>query len=192
MPWCRLSHLQQQQRQALVRIAELEAEVVELRARLNQHSQNSSKPPSSDPPSAPPWPARAPRGRQAGGQKGHPRHERPTPDPDHIDAVRVHFPSQCPSCQTDLAERRQDACAPQIQFAWELPEIRPSSPPISITPSAVRAVAPGDRRAPAGCGAGAFGVRATAGVALLHGDHHLSHRAVTRLFADFFGFPISL
>src|SRR6266542_1389834 len=71
--------LQQQQ------IVQLSTRVPDLEARLNQHSQNSSKPPSSDPPSEPPRPPRVPRGRQAGGQSGHPRHERPTPDPDHID-----------------------------------------------------------------------------------------------------------
>src|SRR3954467_10327186 len=59
--------LQQQQ------IAQLSARVAELEARLNQHSQNSSKPPSSDPPSAPPRPARVPRGRKPGGQAGHAR-----------------------------------------------------------------------------------------------------------------------
>ena len=34
-----------------VRIEEFEARVQELEARLDQHSQNSSRPPSSDPPS---------------------------------------------------------------------------------------------------------------------------------------------
>jgi transposase len=108
--------LQLQHQAALEQIATLQQLVADLEARLTQHSGNSSKPPSSDPPSAPPRPPRVPRGRQAGGQSGHPRHERPTPDPDHIDAVRDHFPSQCPSCQTDLADRQQDACAVQIQF----------------------------------------------------------------------------
>src|SRR5215212_8985072 len=70
-----LVSLQQQQ------IAQLLARVAELEARLNQHSQNSSKPPSSDPPSAPPRPARVPRGRKPGGQAGHPRHDRPEPEP---------------------------------------------------------------------------------------------------------------
>ena len=36
----------------------LQARSAELEARLKQHSQNSSKPPSSDPPSAPPRPRR--------------------------------------------------------------------------------------------------------------------------------------
>jgi transposase len=178
---------------ALARIAALEAEVADLRARLNQHSQNSSKPPSSDPPAAPPRPPRVPRGRQAGGQPGPPRHERPIPDPEHIDAVRDHYPAQCPSCQTGLAERRQDACLPQVQFEWELPEVRPF-----ITAHQYHTVCcPGcgglvTAERPPDVPPGAFGARATAGVALLHGEYHLSHRAVTRLFADFFGFPISL
>jgi hypothetical protein len=49
-----VAHLQQENTALRQRVADLEA-------RLNQHSQNSSKPPSSDPPSAPPRPARVPR-----------------------------------------------------------------------------------------------------------------------------------
>lgn len=62
-----VQEIQGQHQAALTRIAALEQEVADLRARLNQHSQNSSKPPLSDPPSAPPRPARVPRGRKAGG-----------------------------------------------------------------------------------------------------------------------------
>lgn len=163
--------LQQQHQAALAQIATFQQRVADLEARLAQHSGNSSKPPSSDPPSAPPRPQRAPRGRQAGGQKGHPRHERPTPDPDHIDAVRDHFPSACPNCQTGLAERHTDACAPQIQFAWELPEVRPF-----ITAHHYHTVCcPGcgglvTAEGPADVPPGAFGSRAAATVTLLHGD----------------------
>lgn len=39
-------------------------------------------------------------GWPAGGQPGHPRHERPTPDPEYIDTICDHFPSPCPRCQT--------------------------------------------------------------------------------------------
>ena len=78
--------LQQQHQAALDQIATLQQRVADVEARLQQHSLNSSKPPSSDPPMAPPRPPRVPRGRQAGGQKRHPRHERPTPDPDHIES----------------------------------------------------------------------------------------------------------
>ena len=54
-----LTIVAQQQQQ----LAHHQTQLAELQARLNQHSQNSSKPPSSDPPSAPPRPARVPRGR---------------------------------------------------------------------------------------------------------------------------------
>jgi hypothetical protein len=53
--------LLQQNQQFTQRIADLEA-------RLNQHSGNSSRPPSSDPPSAPTKPPRTPRGKRRGGQ----------------------------------------------------------------------------------------------------------------------------
>jgi transposase len=55
------------------------ARIADLEARLNQHSGNSSKPPSSDPPSAPPTPPRTPRGKPKprGGQPGHPGSHRP-------------------------------------------------------------------------------------------------------------------
>jgi transposase len=100
-----LVSLQQQQ------IAQLLTRVAELEARLNQHSQNSSKPPSSDPPSAPPRPARTPHGRKPGAQVGHPRHERPEPEPDQITTTRHHYPSACPTCGDDLTLHRHDACA---------------------------------------------------------------------------------
>jgi transposase len=97
--------LQQQQ------IVQLSTRVADLEARLNQHSQNSSKPPSSDPPSAPPRPARVPRGRKPAGQAGHPRHDRPAPAPDQISTTRHHYPSTCPPCGDDLTAHRHDACA---------------------------------------------------------------------------------
>src|SRR5215210_5345925 len=80
----------------------LRQQVVDLTTRLNQHSQNSSKPPSSDPPSAPPRPPRVPRGRKAGGQAGHPRHDRPEPEPEQITTTRHHYPSACPTCGDTL------------------------------------------------------------------------------------------
>lgn len=179
---------QQQQQLAL-----LQAQLADLHARLNQHSQNSSKPPSSDPPGAPPRPTRVPRGRKAGGQPGHPPHDRPNPDPDHIDHVRDHYPNLCPSCQLPVADLRYDACAVRTQYVWELPIVRPE-----ITAHHYHTVCC------RGCGAlvtaerppdvppGAFGPRAAAAVTILHGDYHLSHRTVPRLLQDLFGLPISL
>jgi DivIVA domain-containing protein len=55
------------------RIAQLEAQVAELTARLGQNSRNSSKPPSSDSPFSKPAPKslRRASGRKPGGQSGH-------------------------------------------------------------------------------------------------------------------------
>jgi len=56
------------------RIADLEARILSLEARLNQTSQNSSKPPSSDPPFNTPA-AKPKRGnKSSGGQPGHEGH----------------------------------------------------------------------------------------------------------------------
>src|SRR5437773_1839513 len=174
-------------------IAQLHAQVANLEGRLNQHSQNSSKPPSSDPPSAPPRPPRVPRGRKAGGQPGHPRHDRPDPDPDQIDHVRDHYPDACPTCHDSLAQVRRDACALQTQYVWELPLVRPD-----VTAHQYHTVCcPGcgnlvTAPRPPDVPNGAFGPRAAAAVTILHGDYHLSDRTVPRLLSDFFGLPISL
>ena len=109
-----LTIVAQQQQQ----LAHHQTQLAELQARLNQHSQNSSKPPSSDPPSAPPRPARVPRGRAKGAQPGHERHLRPTPDPDQITEVSHHHPQSCPYCQAALSATWQDACAVQTQYVW--------------------------------------------------------------------------
>src|SRR6266850_1893585 len=69
------------------RIASLEAEVAELKARLNQSSQNSSKPPSSDGPHVKRKPPRPPSGCKAGRQPGHPLHRRGLVSLEHGDAA---------------------------------------------------------------------------------------------------------
>ena len=174
-------------------LAALRAQVAALEARLNQHSQNSSKPPSSDPPSAPPRLQRTPRGRVRGAQVGHERAERPLPEPDTIDLHRDHYPTTCSSCHDDLSTNHHDVCLVQTQYVWELPVIRPL-----ITAHHYHTVCC------RGCGAivtaprpqdvppGAFGPRTAAVVSLLHGCFRGSHREVQQLLFDLFGLPLSL
>lgn len=179
--------LQQQQ------IAQLIARVADLEARLNQHSQNSSKPPSSDPPSAPPRPARVPRGRKPGAQAGHARHDRPDPDPDQITTTRHHYPSACPTCGDDLTAHRQDACAIQTQYVWELPLVQPliaAHQYHTVCCHGCGALVTAER--PADVPPGAFGPRTAAVVSLLHGRYRISHREVVHLLADLFQLPLSL
>ena len=184
-----LSVLAQQQQQLL----QLKAQVLELELRLNQHSQNSSKPPSSDPPSAPPRPARTPRGRPKGGQPGHPRHERPDPMPDQIDTVRDHHPPICPQCLDPLPTTLRDACAVRTQYVWELPLVRPH-----ITAHHYHTVCCpqcGDlvtAERPADVPPGSFGPQTAATVALLHGRYRLSDREIRALLHDLYRLPISL
>jgi hypothetical protein len=70
-------------------------------------------------------PPRIPRGRQAGGQPGHPRHDRPDPAPDQLDVVCEHFRDSCPTCQGALTDVRHDAGAASTQYVWELAVVRP-------------------------------------------------------------------
>lgn len=82
-------------------IRQLEAKL----ARANKDSGNSSKPPSSDlvkPPPTKTGSSRS-RSRKIGGQRGHPRHQRPAFTFDQIDNQVFHGPEECPNCgSTDL------------------------------------------------------------------------------------------
>jgi transposase len=174
-------------------LAQLQARLADLQARLNQHSQNSSKPPSSDPPSAPPRPTRVPRGRAKGAQPGHPRHQRSEPDPDHIDIVQHHHPPSCPACHVPLPPTLPDACALRTQYVWEIPVVRPQisahhyhtvcCPSCGDLVSAHR---------PADVPPGSFGPQTAATIAMLHGRYRLSDREAPALLDDLFGLPISL
>lgn len=174
-------------------LGQLQAQLADLQARLNQNSLNSSKPPSSDPPSAPPRPVKTPRGRVRGAQAGHERHERPIPEPDTIDEQRDYYPDTCPCCHDDLSSNHTDVCLQQTQYVWELPVVAPI-----ITAHHYHTVCC------RGCGAlvtaqrpddlppGAFGPRVAATVALLHGRYRISHREVRDLLDALYGLPISL
>jgi len=85
-------------------VRELSAQVQDLRARLNQTSHNSSKPPSSDPPSAPPPPTpRVARGRKRGGQPGHADQQRPLLPEEQLDSIVALRPTTCWHCQAGLS-----------------------------------------------------------------------------------------
>jgi transposase len=107
---------------AEAKIAEQAATIVELRARLNQNSQNSSKPPSSDMPGTRPPDDKRGRRRKRGGQPGHER--RLAAEPNHVDHVRQHRARVCKHCGADLATGRLTGSCLH-HYVYELPEIRP-------------------------------------------------------------------
>jgi transposase len=101
---------------------ELLQRVAKLEARLNQTSQNSSKPPSSDPPHTKPRAAKEPSGRKSGGQPGHEGHGRklrPESEGDHIIDVR---PESCGECGTLLLGADEE---PERHQVTDFPRITP-------------------------------------------------------------------
>lgn len=104
-------------------MAAAKAEIVMLRARLNQNSQNSSKPPSSDGPEVQPS-KKVKRGkrRQRGGQPGH--LGRFAAAPEHIDQVKRYRPPTCKHCRADLTKGVPTGEF-RSHYVYDLPEIRP-------------------------------------------------------------------
>jgi len=102
-------------------IIALVAKVAELEARLNQNSQNSSKPPSSDV-FVKPKSLRKPSGKKPGGQEGHDGNSlKINREPDRI---VTHDPTKCANCP------KRETCSAvgeTIETRYELDiEIRPS------------------------------------------------------------------
>jgi len=146
-------------------IAQLRAEVVELRRQLGQNSRNSSKPPSSDSPFVKPAPRslRGKSGRKPGGQKGHSGSTlAQVSDPDEM--LR-HEPGRCGGCGAGLVD------APEVGLerrqVFDLP-------PMKVRVIEHRLIA---RRCACGtttCGNAPEGVTAPVGVrAADHRDHPL-------------------
>jgi len=105
------------------RIAELESVVADLRARLDQNSRNSSKPPSSDgyakPSANKKRSLRRKSGRKPGGQSGHRgRHLERREDPDR---TVVHPVERCECCGRDV--RDQPIVESQSRQVFDLPEM---------------------------------------------------------------------
>lgn len=172
----------------------LSTEVQELRARLNQTSRNSSKPPSSDPPSAPPSPSpRVGGGRKAGAQPGHGDQQRPLLPPEQVDTIVPLRPTTCPTCQTALARDLPLSGPTYFCQVWEVPPIRAHVTEYQqqtlCCPHCQQAVT---ADLPADLPPGAFGARATALIGLLHGRYRLSTRETVAFMTEVCGLPLSL
>lgn len=185
----RIAELETLLRAALERIASLEAEVSELKARLNQNSTNSSKPPSSDPPGTA-RPTQPPSGRKPGGQPGHKHHKRELIPPERVNhVVDIAAPRKCRRCRAELRGTEVEARRHQLV---EVPPLEPE-----VTEFRCHG------RECQGCGAvtyaelpaeaaHVFGERLTAMVALLAGKYRLSKRLIQAALSDMLGVDISL
>ena len=103
-------------------IAQLQAEVAELKARLNKDSTNSSLPPSATHPHAKPVAPKPKSKRRRGGQPGHDKHERALIPAEDCQAVVPCVPTECRRCGRTLHGTDPEPLRHQV---WELPDIQP-------------------------------------------------------------------
>ncbi len=180
--------------EALKLIANLRAEIHELRSQLNRNSSNSSSPPSVDPPGAPKPVIKTPTGRKPGGQPGHPGHYRHRLPPDRVNKIVPYVPTVCTHCQAPLPAAPGPADPePTWHQVAELPELT-----ADITEHQ------GHARTCSCCGhlnqaeippeirAHVIGPRLAAVMSYLSGRHHIGRRGVEEIVETVFEVPTSL
>lgn len=172
---------------ALDRIAQLEAEVAALKAKLAETSSNSHKPPSSDPPDSERPQKKEPSGRKPGGQPGHPKHERRFLPPDKVVVLK---PTCCSNCRHALGG---DDAEPERHQVVEIPRVKPDVTDYWIHRLVCPCCGEVTRAAlPPGVPHRGFGPRLTAMIAICTGKFRMSKRMVRELLADFLGVELSL
>jgi transposase len=171
------------------RIADLEAQLRDLQARLQLNSTNSSKPPSSDPIGWKRKPPAPPTGRKRGGQPGHPKAHRPLVPPERLHSSTDCRPSSCRRCDHPLVG---DDPNPLIHQVADLPKIEPIVDQFRLH----RLTCPGCGATtcgtlPEGVPTGHFSPYTQAVLATLAGAYRLSKRQIQQLAGDLFGLSIS-
>jgi transposase len=181
-------------RQLQQRVAELEALVRTLQARLGQNASNSSLPPSANPPDAPKPVVKEPSGNQPGGQPGHSACQRRRLPADRVQEVIHHHPTACARCQHALPH---DAGPDDPEPTWhQIVEI-PQAAAFAIEHQ-------GHARTCPACGhlthaaiprdvcAHGIGPNLAATVAYFSGVLHLSKRQVAEAVEEVFAAPLAL
>jgi transposase len=171
------------------RIAELEAVVCDLQARLQLNSTNSSKPPSSDPIGLKRKPPAPPSARKRGGQPGHRKAFRALIPPEKLRSSTDCKPRSCRGCGHTL---RGEDPQPLVHQVAELPRIEPivdqyrlhrlTCPDCGTTTCGTL---------PDGVPTVHFGPYLQAALATLAGAYRLSKRQIQQLAGDLFGLSIS-
>jgi transposase len=162
-------------------VTELLQRLASLEARLNQTSQNSSKPPSSDPPQVRPRRTKEPSGRKTGGQPGHTGHNRQLKPEDEVDHIIDVRPERCGQCGTLLLG--EDA-EPERHQVTDFPRIIPVVTEYRRHCLWCVACGASTRAAwPATIPEGSFGPRVQATVGYLTGRIGASHREVQEILA---------
>jgi transposase len=176
------------------RVAELEALVRDLTARLNTNATNSGTSPSANPLGAPKPVAKKRTGKAPGGQPGHPAHLRQRLPPERLHKIVTFVPERCTRCAAPLP----------VEAGPEDPE--PSWHQVAELPPTAAAVTEyqGHYRTCPGCGqvnhaaipqdikAHGVGPRLAATLAYLAGNHRVSKRGLGEITEDVFDVPVAL
>jgi transposase len=171
-------------------VQDLTQQVHELKARLDQNSTNSSKPPSTDPIGVKRKPPAPPSKKRRGGQKGHPRKLRALVPPERIASITECKPTECRRCGHALSGEDAEPLRHQVA---ELPPIEPEVHEYRLHRLLCPHCKTTTRGAlPEGVPRTAFGPRLHAALGVLTGAYRLSKRQVSQLCSDLLGLTISI
>jgi transposase len=176
------------------RVAELEALVRDLNARLGANATNSGTPPSANPPGAPKPVTKTRTGKKPGGQPGHPPRLKRRLPPERLHEVIPFVPSHCDRCQEPLPSHpAPDDPKPTWHQVAELPKLAAQVTEYQghyrTCPCCGRlnhAPIPQDLKAHS------VGPRLAATLAYLAGSHRASNRGLEEITEDVFDVPIAL
>jgi len=191
-----IARLREHNAQLQARVATLEAENARLVAQLaaaRKHSGNSSKPPSSDIVKPKGQRRKKKSQRRIGGQKGHPRHERPAFAPEQVDQRIAYRLRHCP---VDPSHRIIPAEGQAHQ--WTLQQVELVEKPFQVCEHTAYSIWCYD------CGcyhqaslpkavlrAGLFGPRLTSLAAYLKGRIHASYSGIRDFLQDVVNVKVS-
>jgi transposase len=176
------------------RVAELEATVRDLTARLGTNATNSGTPPSANPPGAPKPVTKKATGKQPGGQPGHPARLKRRLPPERLHQVIPFVPGHCDRCHEPLPPHPGPGDPePSWHQVAELPQV-----------AALVTEYQGHYRTCPCCGrrnhapipqdvkATGIGPRLAATLGYLAGSHRVSSRGLEEITEDVFDVPIAL
>jgi transposase len=176
------------------RVAELEATVRDLTARLGTNATNSGTPPSANPPGAPKPVTKKATGKKSGGQPGHDAHLKRRLPPERLHEVIAFVPKHCDRCRKPLPPQPgPDDPEPSWHQVAELP-------PVAAQVTEYQ----GHYRTCPCCGqlnhapipldikANSIGPRLAATLGYLAGSHQVTNRGLEEITEDVFEVPIAL
>ena len=176
------------------RVAELQATVRDLNARLGTNATNSGTPPSANPPGAPKPVIKQRTGKKTGGQPGHPARLKRRLPPERLQQVIPFVPSHCDRCHEPLPPQPGlDDPEPSWHQVAELPKMTAQVTEYQghyrtcpCCRQLNHAAIPQDLKAHS------IGPRLAATLGYLAGGHRVSQRGLEEITEDVFDVPLSV